>query len=173
MMNEKVQEAFNNQINAELFSSYLYLSMAAYFDDINLVGASNWMRCQAQEEVLHAMKLFTFINDRQGRVHLQSIEAPEVEWNSALHVFQDAYKHEQKVTSLINDLVDISTQEKDHAAVQFLQWFIKEQVEEEAAADEVVQQLKLAGDHGAGLFMIDRELGARIFTPPVDIRAEA
>jgi ferritin len=171
-MNEKVQKGFNEQINAELFSSYLYLSMAAYFETINLQGFAKWMRCQAQEELIHAMKFFTFINDRSGQVTLTSLEGPQITWDSPLAAFGDAYKHEQKITALINGLVDLSLQERDHAANQFLLWFVKEQVEEEASVDAVVQQLKLAGDQGSGLFMIDKDLATRVFTMPIDIRAE-
>ncbi|MEW6532910.1 MAG: ferritin [Thermodesulfobacteriota bacterium] len=166
MISDKIQEAFNKQLNAELYSSYLYLSMAAYFQSVNLLGFANWMRCQAQEELLHAMKFYTFILDRGGKVTLTAVEAPPVKWNSPLQPFEDAYAHEQKVTRLINGLVDLALQERDHAANAFLQWFVTEQVEEEASADGVVQQLKLAGDQGGGLFMIDKELGLRTFTYP-------
>jgi ferritin len=171
MMNPRVEKAFNEQINAELYSSYLYLAMAGYFESINLQGFANWMRCQAQEEVVHAMKFFTFIADRGGRVHLDAIGGPANEWESPLAAFQDAYNHEIKVTNLINNLVDIAFEVKDHSAGQFLQWFVKEQVEEEASADAVVQQLKLTGGQGSGLFMINRELATRVFTPPLDLRA--
>jgi ferritin len=166
MVNERIQEAFNKQINAELFSSYLYLSMAAYFESVSLQGFSNWMRCQAQEELVHAMKFYNFICERGGRVALATIEGPPAGWKSPLDAFQEAYKHEQKVTGLINGLVDLAIREKDHASNAFLQWFVTEQVEEESSADQVVQQLKLAGE-GGGLFMIDRELAARVFTMPI------
>lgn len=166
MLNEKIQEAFNKQINAELYSSYLYLSMAAYFESVNLPGAANWMRCQAQEEVVHAIKFYTFTNERSGRVLLTGIQGPPTEWDSPLHVYQEAYQHETKVTGMINALVDLALQERDHASNTFLQWFVTEQVEEEASADAVVQKLKLAGSDGSGLFMIDRELATRVFTPP-------
>jgi ferritin len=167
MLNQKIQDAFNKQINAELYSSYLYLSMAAYFDSISLKGFSNWMRCQAQEELVHAMKFYSFIAERGGVVKLEAIEGPATTWGSPLHAFQEAYSHEQKVTAMINGLVDLAIQERDHASNTFLQWFVTEQVEEEASADEVVQQLKLAGDQGGGMFMIDKDLGQRVFTMPV------
>lgn len=166
MINEKIQDAFNEQLNAELYSSYLYLSMAAYFQSVNLEGMANWMRCQAQEEILHAMKFYNFINERAGRVVLSGIEGPPVSWDSALAAFEDAYMHEQKVTGLINNLVDLAIQERDHAANAFLQWFVSEQVEEESSVDAVVHKLKLAGDQGSGLFMIDRELATRVFVMP-------
>ncbi|MFB0505828.1 MAG: ferritin [Thermodesulfobacteriota bacterium] len=166
MLNKKIQPALNQQLIAELYSSYLYLSMSAYFQSVNLPGFANWMRVQAQEELVHAMKFYDFINERGGRVMLQQIEAPLTEWSSPLDVFENAYKHEQKVTGLINDLVNLAAGERDHATNIFLQWFVTEQVEEEASADEVVQQLKLVGDDSGGLFMLDREMGQRVFTPP-------
>jgi len=165
MLKPDIQNAFNKQINAELFSSYLYVSMSAYFESINLKGMANWMRVQAQEEVQHAMKFYDFINDRGGKVLLSAIEGPETVWNSPLAVFENAYQHECKVTGLINELVDLSIQVSDHAANTFLQWFVTEQVEEEASADDIVQKLKLAGDNASVLFMIDQELGQRTFVP--------
>ena len=166
MLNEKIQAALNKQLNAELYSSYLYLSMSGYFQSINLLGFANWMRVQAQEELVHAMKFYDFINDRGGRVALQPVEGPPTEWSSPLDAFENAYRHEQKVTGLINDLVNLAVKERDHATNIFLQWFVTEQVEEEASADEVVQKLKLMGDDGGGLFMLDREMAQRVFTPP-------
>ena len=166
MISDRIQQAFNKQLNAELYSSYLYLSMAAYFESINLRGFANWMRCQVQEELVHAMKFNDFIVGRGGRVLLMPIEGPPTVWSSPLNAFEDAYRHEQKVTGLINDLVNLAVEEKDHASNAFLQWFVTEQVEEEASADGVVQKLKLAGDQGGGLFMIDQELAARVFTMP-------
>ncbi|MGO9121901.1 MAG: ferritin [Desulfomonilaceae bacterium] len=167
MISSRIQEAFNKQLNAELYSAYLYLSMAAYFESINLRGFANWMRCQVQEEIVHAMKFNDFIVERGGRVTLMQIEGPPTKWASPLNAFEEAYRHEQKVTGLINDLVNIAIEEKDHASNAFLQWFVTEQVEEESSADGVVQKLKLAGDHGGGMFMIDQELAARVFTMPV------
>ncbi len=166
MVEEKIQAALNKQLNAELYSSYLYLSMSAYFQSINLPGFANWMRVQAQEELVHAMKFYDFVNERGGRVALQPVEGPPTEWSSPLDAFENAYKHEQKVTGLINDLVNLALGERDHATNIFLQWFVTEQVEEEASADEVVQRLRLMGDDGGGLFMLDREMGQRVFTPP-------
>jgi len=166
MIGEKIQEAFNRQINAELYSSYMYLSMSAYFESMNLKGLANWMRVQAQEELVHAMKFYDFILERGGKVHLLPVEEPPTTWNSPLHAFEDSYLHEQKVTGMINNLVDLAIAERDHASNSFLQWFIDEQVEEESSADNVVQQLKLAGDQGSGLFMIDRELATRVFVMP-------
>ena len=166
MLKEKIQKALNKQVNAELYSSYLYLAMAAYFETINLKGFANWMRVQTQEELVHAMKFYDFIIERGGKAVLSSIEGPRTEWPSPLAVFEHAYEHEQKVTGLINTLVDLSIAEQDHATNNFLQWFVAEQVEEEASADEVVQKIKLMGDASGGLFMLDSELGQRVFTPP-------
>ncbi len=166
MIKEKIQDALNKQINAELYSSYLYLSMSAYFESINLKGCANWMRVQTQEELVHTMKFYDYLIERGGKVLLSSIESPPTEWPSPLAIFENAYQHEQKVTGLINELVDLAIAEKDHATNNFLQWFVSEQVEEEASADEVVQKIKLMGDARGGIFMLDRELAQRVFTPP-------
>lgn len=166
MISKKMEKALNEQINAELYSAYLYLSMESYFKSLNHNGFANWMRVQTQEEVSHAMKIYDFINERGGRVMLKAIEGPETQWKSSLEVFEAIYNHEQKVTALINGLVDLAIEEKDHATNSFLQWFVNEQVEEEASADEIVQQLKMMKDAPGGIFMIDRELGQRVFTPP-------
>jgi ferritin len=166
MIKEKIQKVLNQQLNAELFSSYLYLSMASYFESINLKGFANWMRVQTQEELVHAMKFYDFIIERGGKAIVSTIEGPPTEWESPLAVFEHAYDHEQKVTGLINNLVDLSIAEKDHATNNFLQWFVAEQVEEEASADGVVQKIKLMGDASGSLFVLDRELGQRVFTPP-------
>jgi len=166
MLKPKMEEALNEQINAELYSSYLYLSMAAYFERKNLKGFSNWMMVQTQEEDFHAMKFYDFVNERGGQVKLKGIEGPPTDWENPLEVFEAVYKHECHVTELINKLVDLSIELSDHATNTFLQWFVSEQVEEEASADEIVQQLKLIGNDGHGLFMIDRELIQRVFTPP-------
>lgn len=168
MLTEKMESALNVQHNAELYSGYLYLSMSAYFQSINLDGFANWMRVQAQEELVHAMKFYDFINGREGRVTLTGIEGPPTEWDSPLAVFEAAYAHEQKVSGLINDLVDLALEERDHATQIFLQWFVTEQVEEEDSANQVIQEIKLMGDASGGLFMLDRELGQRVFTPPAD-----
>ena len=166
MISKKMEDALNEQVNAELYSAYLYLSMESYFKSENLNGFANWMRVQTQEEVAHAMKIYDFINERGGRVTLKTIEGPQTEWDSSLAVFTAAYEHEQKVTGLINDLVDLAIKEKDHATNSFLQWFVNEQVEEESSADEIVQQLKMMENAPGGMFMLDRELGQRVFTPP-------
>ena len=161
MLSPRIQDALNGQLNAELYASYLYLSMSGYFESQNLKGMAHWMKIQAQEETMHAMKFFDFINERGGRVVLTQIDAPKTEWSSPLAVFEDACKHESKVTGLINDLVELSLGQKDHAANAFLQWFVTEQVEEEAAAQEIRDKLKLASDNPVALFMIDQELSQR------------
>ncbi|TKJ42166.1 ferritin [candidate division LCP-89 bacterium B3_LCP] len=168
MLKKKIENALNKHLNAELYSSYLYLSMAAYFHSQNLNGFANWMQVQAQEEMIHVMKFYSYINDRGGQIKMMPIEGPPTQWKSSLDVFEGVYKHEQLVTSLIHKLVDLAVAEKDRALQSFLQWFVDEQVEEEASADDVVQQLKLAGTTGPGLFMLDRELKQRAFTPPAD-----
>ena len=164
MFKQKIQDAFNRHLNAELFSSYLYLSMAAHFESQGLKGMAYWMQIQAKEEHAHALKFFDFISERGGRVVLTKIASPKTEWTSPLNVFEDTCEHENKVTGLINDLVDLSLSEKDHAANTFLQWFVAEQVEEEATAQEIRDKLKLVDDNPAALFMMDRELRQR--TPP-------
>ena len=165
MLSKKMLDELNRQVNAELYSSYLYLSMAAYFESINLKGFANWMKIQAREEVTHAMKFFNYINERGGRVTPDTIKKPPAEWKSPLDVFEATYKHEVNVTKMINSLVTLAVKEKDHATYNMLQWFVAEQVEEEASADEIRQQLKLIGRNGRGIWMLDRELGQRVFTP--------
>jgi ferritin len=169
MLKPKIEKAINKQINAELWSGYLYLSMSSYFESIGLSGFANWMWIQAREETTHAMRLYNHVIERGGRVILSAIEKVPTQWKSPLNVFDETYKHEQKVTGLINDLVDLAIKEKDHATVNMLQWFVDEQVEEEASADEIVQKLKLIGKNTSGLFMLDQELGQRMFTPPADL----
>jgi ferritin len=161
MFNKTMQDAMNNQVQAELYSSYIYLSMAAYFESSNLPGAANWMRLQAQEELAHATKFFDHLNERGGRVTLMAIDAPPAEFESPLAVFKMAYEHEQKVTGMIHDLYKLALEQNDYPALSMLQWFVDEQVEEEQSALAVVEQLEMIGDNKMGLFMIDRELGQR------------
>jgi ferritin len=168
MLKKKLEKALNDQLNAEFYSAYLYLSMSAYFQSINLGGFASWMRVQAQEELTHAMKFHDFIGNRGGRIVLKEVASPPSDWKSPLAAFESAYKHEQKVTGLINSLVDLATTEKDHATTIFLQWFVTEQVEEEDSANGVVQKIRLTGDAPGGLFMLDRELAQRTFTPPTE-----
>ena len=169
MLSEKMQGALNAQINAEYYSSYLYLSMAAHCQAINLEGFASWLRIQADEEMIHAMKIYDFVLERGGRVDLTAIEAPPTEWESPLAIFEATYAHEQYVTERINKLVDLAIAESDHATNAFLQWFVNEQVEEEASADAVLQKLRLMADAPGGLFMLDQEMGQR---PPAAAPSE-
>lgn len=161
ILSKKLENAINKQINAELWSAYLYLSMSAYFESINLGGFANWMRVQASEEVEHAMKFYKHINERRGRVTLSAIAAIPTSWKSPLHAFEEAFKHEQKVTAMIENLANIATADKDYAASTMLNWFHDEQVEEEQQTDAIVQKLKMIEKSTGGLFMLDRELGKR------------
>ncbi|MFO8058958.1 MAG: ferritin [bacterium] len=169
MLSEKMEKAINDQINAELYSSYLYLSMAAYFADIGLPGFNNWLKVQALEELYHAMKFFDYVSGRGGKPVLEAVDKPPAKWESPIAAVENILEHEKKVTGLINNLVDVAIKESDHATNNFLQWYVAEQVEEEESAEELVQKLKLAGEQGNGLLMIDRELAARPFKVPADI----
>jgi ferritin len=161
MIQKKVEEAINRQVNTEIYSAYLYLSMSAYFNSAGLPGFSNWMELQAAEEFSHAKKFYDYIHERGGRVKLMPVDGPPTEWKSAVDVFEETLRHEQKITGLINDLVDLAIAEKDHATNRMLQWFVEEQVEEEATATGILDQLKLIEGSGNGMFMMDRELGQR------------
>ncbi len=166
MLSKQMENALTEQINAEFYSSYMYLSMATYFDSIGLPGAAQWMKAQTEEEWFHGMKLLNFVNERGGKVTLKAIKQPPTKWKSALNVFQDVLAHEQKVTGLINNLVNLALDERDHATNIFLQWFVSEQVEEEDSVGSVLDKLKLIGKDTSALFTLDAELGQRIFTPP-------
>jgi len=172
MINEKVEKALNDQVNAEMYSSYMYLAMSAYFESIDLPGFAQWMKAQAQEEMVHTMKMYDYVIERGGRIVFSAIDAPPAEWSSPQDAFEATLAHEQLVTGLINNLVDVAIAEKDHATNIFLQWFVSEQVEEEANVGSVLQHLKMVGDHGQGLFMMDRELGTRT-APQSDPAAES
>jgi ferritin len=161
MLSKKTEAALNAQLNAELYSAYLYLSMAAQFDALHLEGFAHWMRAQAKEEQTHAMKFYDHVVARQGRVTLTAIAAPPTEWASPLAAFEFTLKHEQKVTAMIHDLVALATEEEDPATGIFLQWFVREQVEEEESADEVLQMIKKNGDDVSGLTTLDRVLAQR------------
>lgn len=161
MISKTMQDAINDQINKELYSSYLYLSMAAYFECHNLPGFAKWMQVQEGEERGHAMKLYQFLVDRGGRVLLKAIAAPDVDWKTSLEVFKQVAEHEAKVTASINSLYELALQEKDYAAQMVLQWFITEQVEEEKNAAEIVQQLELIDARGTAVLMLDHRLGKR------------
>ena len=166
-MTGRIEKALNQQMNAEMYSAYLYLSMASYFESHGLAGCANWMKAQTQEELIHAMKFYNFIVERGGRAVMAEIKAPPNQWGSPLEVFEHALEHEQLVTSLINQLMDLAIEERDHATQIFLQWFVTEQVEEEASAGAVVEKMKLAGQTSGGIFMVDRELAARPLPIPM------
>lgn len=161
MINEKIEKALNAQINKELFSSYLYLSMSSYFESKNLTGMAAWMKIQADEEHLHAMKFYAYVIQKGGRVLLASIEAPKSDWKSVVEVYEETYTHEKFITASIDELVNLSLEVKDHATNNFLQWFVTEQVEEEANVTKIIDDLKMIGDNSYGIFMLDRELGTR------------
>ncbi len=168
MLKRTIEKALNQQINAEMYSAYLYLSMSTYFESLSLPGFAGWMKVQAQEEMSHAMKIYDFVHERGGAVKLMPIDGPPVKWASPVAVFEATLAHERKVTGLINKLVDLAIKEKDHASNIFLQWFVTEQVEEEASADELLQQLKRIGNAGHALLMMDKEMGRRTFTAPAE-----
>lgn len=172
MIDPTLLQALNGHINAEMYSSYLYLSMAAYFDEDNLTGFSNWMKIQVQEEMMHAVKIYDFINDKGGKVVLTAIDKPDSHWDSPVAVIQALCDHEAKVTGLINDLMDLAIEKRDHATQVFLQWFITEQVEEEASGADLLDKVKRVVDHPQGLYMLDKELSTRTFTPPQSASGE-
>ena len=168
MLKKKIEKALNEQLNAELYSAYLYYSMAAYFEAENLSGLGNWMRAQAMEELSHMDKFFKFINERGGKVELKEIKAPDTKWEHPVAVFTQVCEHEASVTDLINELMDLAIKEKDFATKIFLDWFVSEQVEEEATAGKILHDLKAVKKSSQGLFMLDRELGQRAFTMPAE-----
>ncbi|MCF7832028.1 MAG: ferritin [Candidatus Marinimicrobia bacterium] len=167
MISKKMEDQINYQINRELYSEYLYLSMAAYLEDKGLAGMANFMIVQAQEEHFHAMKFFNYLNERGGRVVLDTIEKPPVEFNSPQAVFEESLEHEGLVTGLINKLMDMAIEVNDHAAKSFLNWYVDEQVEEEASFETIIAKLNLVQGKGDGLLMLDKELSTRVFIPPV------
>ena len=170
MLKEKVLNAINEQINAEQYSALMYLSMSAWLQDKGLPGFANWMYIQYQEELTHANKFFNYVNERGGKVTLKAIEQMPTEWAGVIEVFEATLEHEQKVTALIDNLVDVAISERDHASQSFLQWFVDEQVEEEANVTEILDTLKLINGQGNGIFMLDREMRTRKF---VDTTAAA
>ena len=161
MISKKMGKAFNDQINAELYSEYLYLAMSAYCETIDLPGFASWMLQQSIEERIHAMRFYNFVFDRDGRVVLDAIDKPPIEYKSIWEMFENVLKHEQHVTKLIHDLYELALKENDYAAQVELQWFIAEQVEEEKTAKDIIQQLKWAGDKSTALYMLDQKMGER------------
>lgn len=167
MINEKMEKAFNDQINKELYSEYLYLAIKSYFVELNLQGFVNWFDVQVQEEHAHAMGMYDYVHERGGKVELFAIDKPEVEGKTPLEVFEQVLKHEEFVTSRINALMDVAEEVKDRAALSFLDWYLKEQVEEESNVGGVLATLKLIGDDKKALLMLDKELATRTFVAPV------
>lgn len=161
MLPKKVEEALNHQIREEFYSSYLYLAMAAYFEDKSLNGFATWMKEQAREEVGHAMRIFNYVTDRRGRVILEAIPQPTTNFSSVQEVFEKALEHEQYITGKINELYALSVEEKDYPTQVMLQWFITEQVEEESTVEAILERVRLIGDHQPALILLDRELAAR------------
>lgn len=166
MISKKMIASLNEHLNKEIYSGYLYLSMAAYSTSIGLNGFANWFKVQVQEEMVHAQKFYDYINQQGGRVALKAIDEPPKDFSSPSDLFEKTLEHEKVVTKRINNLVNMATKEKDHATETFLQWFVTEQVEEEASPTEILQRLKLVGKDGNGILMIDSQLATRVFTPP-------
>ncbi len=167
MLNEKMEKEFNEQINKELFSAYLYLDMKSRFSEMNLQGFVNWMDVQVQEEKAHAMGMYDYVLERGGRVELLAIDKPEVEGKTPLEIFEQVLKHEEFVTSRINHLMDVADEVRDRAALSFLDWYLKEQVEEESNVGGVLATLRLIGEDKKALLMLDKDLAARTFVTPV------
>ncbi len=171
MIKKTLENALNEQINAEFHSAYIYLSMSSYFLSVGLAGYANWMRVQYQEELAHATRFFDYVNERGGRVTLSPIAEVQVDFSGIVDVFEKTLEHEQLVTGMINKLMDISIQESDHATKSFLQWFVDEQVEEEANVDQILNNLKLIKGEGQGLLMMDREMQTRVYVNPFPAKA--
>jgi len=166
MLSEKMVDALNEQINKEMYSGYMYLSMSAYADFKGLKGLGNWFHVQYQEEMEHAMRIYDYVQEQGAHVKLKTIDQPPTDFGTPLQIFEKTLEHERFVTTLINNLVDLAIEERDHASRIFLQWFVSEQVEEESNVNEILDKIKLAGEDGNGLFMVDKELAARVYTPP-------
>ena len=166
MISQKLKDAINNQINKEMYSEYYYLSMASYFNSIGLNGFENFFLVQVAEERFHSMKMYNFLNEKGGRVILKAINEPAAEFKSAMEVFKLAFEHEKFVSKCINELMDVAIEVNDHAAKSFLNWFVDEQVEEEATMESFLNKLLLINGDGMGLLMLDKELSLRTFTPP-------
>lgn len=171
MLDTRMQDALNAQINWEFYSAYLYLSMASQFAASGMPGGQSWMTVQYQEEIAHARIMFDYVLTRGGRVVLAEIERPQTDWPDGLSMFEEALAHEEKVTARIHDLASLALEIKDHATYNFLQWFIAEQVEEEESASDMVQKFRMAGEHPAGLYQLDKELAMRVYNVPSPLAA--
>lgn len=167
MINKEVTEVLEQQVNKEFYSAYLYLSMSAHFSDTGLLGFANWMRVQAQEEQAHAMLIYDFLVERGEKVILTAIDTPPNTWGTTLEIMEEVLKHEMYVTSLIDNIVNVAEKHKDRATMSYMNWFVDEQVEEEAGAQDIISKLKLIGDDKSALYFLDKDLGARVFTAPV------
>lgn len=161
ILSKKMEELLNKQMNSEFYSSHLYLAMAAWFESQNLTGFAKWMEVQAEEERTHAMKFYNYIKERRGKIKISQIPELKSEYKNTLELFQEAFNHEENVTKQINGIIEAAYEEKDYASVEFLNWFIKEQVEEEASIDSILQQLKMIGESKGSLFYIDRHMAKR------------
>ncbi len=173
MLDKRMQDAINEQINWEIFSGYLYLAMSSQFAGLGMPGGQNWMTVQYQEELAHAQIMFNYVLTRGGRVVLEAIEKPQTDWPDGLSMFKDALAHEEGVTARIDALASLALELKDHASYQFLQWFIGEQVEEEETASDMVQKFTMAGEHPAGLYQLDKELSTRVYNVPSPLATTA
>ena len=167
MIDKKLETAFNDQINKEFYSAYLYLAMKTYFEELNLQGFVNWFDVQVQEERAHGMGMYDYVHERGGSVELGAIDKPVVEGSTPVEVFEHVLRHEEYVTSRINALMDVAEEVRDRAAISFLNWYLKEQVEEEANVGGLLQTLKLIGDDKKALLLLDKDLSTRVFNPPV------
>jgi ferritin len=161
MIKKSVRDALNEQVNMEFHAGYLYLSMGAWFEKKNLKGFAAWMKKQAQEELGHGMKIFNFVYERGGDITLKALAAPKVNWKDPMEAFKDAYGHEQKVSASIDRISALAAKEKDNATVVFLNWYVSEQVEEEAQCVDIIERLKMVGGSAQGLYLLDKELGSR------------
>lgn len=170
MISEKMQEALNEQVNKEFFSAYMYLAMSGYCNRLGLPGFAHWMRMQYEEEIMHVTKMYDYIQDQGGEVHLLAIEQPAKEYGSPLEVFEKTLEHEQYVTGLIHRLMDLAVEERDYATQTFLQWYVTEQVEEEANVNDIVSPLRMVGEDKGGLMMIDQQLAGRAAPTPLPVK---
>jgi ferritin len=168
MLSEKMVQVLNEQVNREMYSAYLYMSMSAHCSNVGLKGFANWFMVQYHEEMLHAMKIYEYIQRQGGQVHLKPIEGPPIDFESPLDMFSKTLEHERFITRSINELMDTAISEKDHASQIFLQWYVTEQVEEEENDNDIITQLKLSKENAHGVMMLDRELAARMTTVPTD-----
>lgn len=166
MINETVAKVIIDQVNKELYSAYLYLSMSAHFSDIGLLGFANWTRVQVQEETAHAMLMYDYLISRGEKVTLASIDAAPSNWGTPLSVMEEVLKHEEYVTRLINNIVNVADENKDRATMSYFNWFVDEQVEEESNAQDIISKLKLIGDDKSALYLLDKDLAARMFVQP-------